>query len=90
MSTEAEKIAAGLSEEAKNALLMFGESSLPGNMLEIEPGDEAVVDELLRACCVGHIRAAGHQFLDEQPFGLEVREILRRPGLTETMEARRG
>ena len=75
MSTP-EQIAAGLSDRAKSALLMFAESTLPGGMLIVEPGDEPVVDELCRAGCVSDIRAAGYRFIDERPLGLSVRRIL--------------
>ena len=78
MTDEAQRIAAGLTEAAKSALLMFGESELPGGMLVVEPGDEPVVEELLHACCISDIRAAGYRFIDEQPFGLAVRTILER------------
>ena len=78
--TEAERIAAGLTEEARAGLLLFGESTLPGSILQCEPGEEAIVDELLRACCVSYIRAAGHHFIAEQPLGLEVRAILEAQG----------
>jgi hypothetical protein len=66
------KIAAGLSADAKKALLMFGNSDLPGNMLMVEPGDGPVVEELLHACCVSHIKAAGYQFISERSTGLAV------------------
>jgi len=78
MTDEAQRIAAGLTEAAKSALLMFGESELPGEMLVVEPGDEPVVEELLHACCISDIRAAGYRFIDEQPFGRAVRTILER------------
>jgi hypothetical protein len=73
---DGQRIAEGLSEDARKALLMFGTSEMPGNMLVVEPGDEPVVEELLRACCVSDIRAAGHRFINEQPLGLAVRKIL--------------
>lgn len=78
MTDTPEQIAAKLTRKARNALLLFGTSELPGEMLIVEPGDEPVVDELCRAGCVSDIRVAGHRFIDERPLGRQVRAILER------------
>lgn len=69
------RIAAGLSEEARSALAQFDTSQVHGFLMP-EPGDEPVIEELMKACCISYILAGGYEFVDRTSLGLAVRSYL--------------